>query len=378
MRVLQVAASAVSLAKFALPLMRELRDEGWEVEALAGFDGHEGQIHNEGFRVHRWQMGHSMNPLVISRARKQLASLLHTRPFDLTHSHCSFGGVVANPVAFRRTRKLLYTQHGFYVHDGLSATRRRLWLEIEKVGLRHAHHVICVSQAERKLALSLNLGPSEKFTCIPGAGVPTDDFRLSQDQRLACRARLRQELGLPLQATIMLSVSRLTWDKGYREMLDALALLRREGLEVMLVAAGSGKHEQQIQSAIAQAGLTEHVRLLGWREDTRQLYGAADAFVFASHREGLPISPIEAMASGLPVVLSDLPGCREEVDDGRCGMLFPVGDAAALADSLRYLLLDKCLRQRLARNGVRQAAAFDLQRVVQLQVDLYRECAALA
>lgn len=376
MRVLQIAASTISLAKFALPLMQALRGADWEVEALGGFDGHEVTLKQAGFQAHPWQMGHSFNPLVISKARSELKAFLLDRQFDVIHTHCSFGGIVANPVAYSQTKHLLYTQHGFYVHEGLSSLRRRVWLEIEKIGLRRAHRVICVSQAERALALSLGVGDESKFFCIPGAGVKTSDFQLTAQERAGMRERLRSEWGIGEETPVLLTVSRLTWDKGYREMIEAVRRLKKQKISFKLIAAGSGKNEGAIRAAIEQAGVEDQFILLGWRDDIVDLYAAADVFVFASHREGLPISPIEAMASGLPVVASSLPGCREELQDGEYGLIYPVGDAAALTDSLQRLLREGELRQRLAQKGPTRAREFDLQRVVDLQVEFYQQLAA--
>ena len=164
MRVLQVAARAFTLVHFALPLMERLREAGFEVEACGDPDGFESRLTDQGFRFHPWLMGHTCNPLVIRRARRELARLLDTEAYDTVHTHCSFGGIVGNPAARTRTRTLLYTQHGFYVHDGLDAVRRWMWLELEKIGLRHADRVLCISRAERDLALTIGVGGESKFT----------------------------------------------------------------------------------------------------------------------------------------------------------------------------------------------------------------------
>ena len=375
MRVLQLAASTISLAKFALPLMQALQAAGCELEALGGFDGHEAALAQAGFAVHPWHMGHDFNPLAIGRARRELRSFLQTHQYDVIHTHCSFGGIVANPVAYSRTRHLLYTQHGFFVHEGLGSLRRRAWLQIEKIGLRHAHTVICVSQAERKLALTLGVGGPDKFFCIPGAGVKTAEFQLEEQARLDKRRRLRTQWGLGEETPALLTVSRLTWDKGYREMIEAARRLKQQQIPFKLIAAGSGKDEAPIRAAIEQAGVSDHFLLLGWRDDIIDLYAASDIFVFASHREGLPISPIEAMASGLPVLASNLPGCREELADGEYGLLYPQRDATALTENLQRLLQEGELRKSLAEKGPARAREFDLQRVVDLQVDLYKQLA---
>lgn len=375
MRILQLAARMLSLERFALPLMQRLRDEGYDCEAMGQFDGSEAEMRAAQFAVHDWRAGHSLNPVRMIAARRQLADLLRFRNYDVIHSHCSFGGILGNSVARRHTDHLLYTQHGFFVHEGLHPVARALWLSIEKRGLAPADRVICVSQAEREMAENLGVGPPEKFVLVPGAGVDLSAFQLPSDLRAERRGEVRRELAIDDDELVLLTVSRLTWDKGYREMIDAVARLRGEGHAFTMLAAGSGKNEAGIRRAIARAGMEDSFRLLGWRDDVADLYAAADIFVFASHREGLPISPIEAMASGLPVVVSDIPGNREEVEEGRSGVLFSTGDADELAERLAALVADEDLRVTLAAGAQERATLFGLEEVLDRQVQLYREIA---
>ena len=376
MKVLQLAARMLSLERFALPLMQRLRDDGFDVEALGQFDGTERCMREEGFPVHDWDAGHSFNPLRVLGARRRLARFLRDRKFDIVHSHCSFGGIVGNPTAHRYAPHLIYTQHGFYVHEGLNPLLRSAWLRLESIGLRPADHVICVSLAEQQLARTLRVGPPEKFVRVPGAGIELAKFQFSAEDRTKRRRAVRDELGLSDDEIVLLTVSRLTRDKGYTEMIEATRVLRDNGHQFILLAAGSGKDEAAIKRDIQRAGVEDIFRLLGWRDDVRDLYCAADIFVFASHREGLPISPIEAMASGVPVVLSDLPGCREEVEDGVSGLIFRTGDRQELAACLSKLINEPERRAELGRAAREQAASFDIHRVLDRQAELYREIAA--
>jgi glycosyltransferase involved in cell wall biosynthesis len=371
-RVLQVAAKASTLAGFVLPLMERARRDGFEVEALAGLDGFEERVKAGGFVCHPWRMGHTFDPLALWGARRDLRRFLGDHSYDIVHTHCSFAGIVGNPVAFPMVPTLIYTQHGFYVHEGLGPVRRQAWLTVERIGLRHAHRLVCVSQAERALAQQLLGWGDERFLTIPGVGVRTDQFRLPAEEREGRRAAARAALGLPPEHRVLLTVSRLTWDKGYLDMIEAARVLKDEGLDFVLLAAGSGRDDAAIRAAARDAGVDDVVRFLGWRDDVADLLYAADIFVFASHREGLPISPIEAMASGLPVVASDISGCREEIEHERSGLLYPVGDAAALAEALKRVLTDPDLAARMGRQAAERAKAFDLERVLDLQMQLYK------
>jgi glycosyltransferase involved in cell wall biosynthesis len=159
-------------------------------------------------------------------------------------------------------------------------------------------------------------------------------------------------------------------------MIEAVRRLRSEGHRLRVLAAGSGRDERGIRKAIHDAGLADAFILLGWRDDVPDLHCAADLFAFASHREGLPVAPIEAMASGLPVVASDLPGCREEIEPEESGLLHPVGDAGALTDALRRLLSAPELAARLGAAARPRAAAFSLDAALSRQLELYAQLGA--
>lgn len=375
MKILHVAAKAMSLGHFALPLMERLVLTGHEVEALGDFDGHEQTMQSAGFTVHPWCLGHSFNPLQIMKARHELASLLRDNQYDIIHTHCSFGGIIANPIACRKTSHLFYTQHGFYTHEGMSPLKRALWLSIEKRALCSAHTVFCVSQAELELATRICPRKPESFVSIPGAGVDVAAFQPSKESRAEARGKLRTAWGIGDSTALLLTVSRLSWDKGYREMIEAAKWLLAEGHDFAFVAAGTGKDADEIQKAIERAGIEERFILLGWRNDIANLCCAADAFVFASHREGLPIAPLEAMASGLPVVASDIPGCVEEIEDHKTGLIFRAGSTSTLVDALRPLIADPEFRRRLGSAAAQRACDFDLAPVLDIQMQLYERIA---
>ena len=374
-RVLQVAARTFTLANFALPLMERLRENGFEAEAFGPRDGFEERLQTKGFEVHPWTMGHTFSPLGLLGARRELRRFLQAHRYDIVHVHCSFGGIIGNPVACRETGALLYTQHGFYVHEGPDPVRRWAWLRIERIGLRDPHRVICISQAERELALTLGVGGEAKFVAVPGAGVRTESFRLAESERQSKRHAVRTSLSVGEGETVLLTLSRLTWDKGYRDLIGMARRLKAQGLRFRLLAAGSGKDEIAIRRAVREADVEEVVSLLGWRDDVIDLYCAADVFVFASYREGLPIAPLEAMASGLPVVASDLPGCREEIEHERSGLLYPVRNVAALTEAVMRVVGDQRLAANLGGEARERARQFDLERVLDLQLQLYHEVA---
>ncbi len=373
LRVLQVTAWSASLYRFALPLMEALREQGFSVEALSPHDGFHQHVIDAGFQVHNWHMAHTVNPLVVWRARRQLCAFLARHKFDVIHSHCLFAGVAANDILCRHAT-LIYTPHGIFTHPRLPRPARLVTWYLEARARRAADWLICVSQHERERCLQPGLLPPERICVIP-APVDLQRFAVSDAERAALRERMRAKLAIGPEEQVVVSVARLTWDKGYGVIIDAAQRLAAQGRKVRFVAVGDGRHAEPIKAAVQAAGLSESFIFAGWQDDVLPWYCLADVAVLASFREGLPLAPLEAMAAGIPVVVSDLPGCLEEVEHERTGLVFPVGDAAALAAAIGRLLDDPDLRTRLSSAARQAAMKYDISATLPRQIELYRRIA---
>ncbi len=174
-----------------------------------------------------------------------------------------------------------------------------------------------------------------------------------------------------------MAVGRQEYQKGHRYLLDAMHQLADRPNLVLLVAGRTGNESDELRRILATMPETaERVRLLGHRSDVAEILAASDPFVFPSLFEGMPGAVIEAMASGLPIVASDIEPVREVVDIGTNALLVPSRDASALADAVRELLDD---HSRINAMGRRSREIFDerftIERSVHGFLDLYRELA---
>ena len=185
--------------------------------------------------------------------------------------------------------------------------------------------------------------------------------------------RLRSERGIAPEQFVIAFVARMVPQKGYDVFFDALALLKARGVsfralvagDTTLLEEGADDYKRSLRDQVERLGLLDSVHFLGFRKDIPAVMGAADVFAMASLVEPFGNTLIEAMASGRPVVCSDLPGPRESVVDGETGLFFPPGDAEAMADHLSALYADPARRQAMGDHGATRAReVFDLQRNV--------------
>jgi glycosyltransferase involved in cell wall biosynthesis len=213
---------------------------------------------------------------------------------------------------------------------------------------------ICVAEYERLAGIAARACRAEQTVVIPNA----------VDVRALPRV-------VPSGGVVeLISVGRLREPKDFITLARALARLKHGSFRASVV--GDGPDRSKIEAELAQLGLSESVRLLGDRSDVPQLLAQSDIFVCSSRSEGMPVSVLEAMAVGLPVVASAVGGVPEIVDDGRTGLLVAPGATAPLADALAGLIRDRALREHMGRSG-REAALerYDLPRFRQAHLELY-------
>ncbi len=201
-----------------------------------------------------------------------------------------------------------------------------------------------------------------------GVGNGRDPARFRPDA--AARTRVRAEIGAAADAVAVVIVSRLVRHKGYPALLAAMREV--PGAELWVVGERlASDHGADLEPLFAAAGLGGRLRRLGYRADVAAVLAAADVFVLPSQFEGLPMSVIEAMLTGLPVVATAISGPREQVVDGDTGLLVPPGDIAALAAALRQLVQDGAARARMGAAGrARAVAVYEEAAVVRRTLDL--------
>ncbi|MEU6078096.1 glycosyltransferase family 4 protein [Micromonospora sp. NPDC047074] len=293
-------------------------------------------------RMHQSAGNGGVDPALL---REWVRLLRRTRP-DLVHvrglQNEGFHGVLAARLA--GCPRVLVTVHGSVrdLRQGARSWRRRLLTHgAEPATLRLATHVatVCEYAAGRDF-----LRPyAGKFVGVVPNGVPVPP------DPTAARDRVRAELSLHPDDVVIIAVARLTWDKGYGVLADALRRLSPPGGRRVLLVAGDGPDRAGVAAALTGAGGAE-VRMLGNRLDVPELLAAADLFVFPTLHENLSNALLEAMAHGLPVVASAVGGNVEVLRSGG-GRLVPAGDPDALAAALAGLLVDPAGRHHLGQLG---------------------------
>ncbi len=353
-----------SLRHFLLPLMRAGAARGHEMVGVCADGPLLADVRAEGLRVEALPFARSLSPLAQWRALRALVRLIRAEQPDIVHAHMPISGFLARVAAWWcGVPVVAYTCHGFLFNQPGPWWRRAVSLAMEWVAGRLTDVFTTVSTEEAADARRLHL---HRDAVAVGNG--RDPARFRPDP--VARARVRAALGCAAEAVVVVIVSRLVRHKGYPELLAAMREV--PGADLWVVGERlMSDHGADMEPLFAGAGLEDRLRRLGYRADVDAVLAAADVFVLPSHFEGLPMSVIEAMLTGLPVVATDIRGPREQVVDGVSGFLVPPGQAGPLAAALRRLVEDPGLRRRMGAAGRERAVtAYDEHKVVDHILDL--------
>jgi glycosyltransferase involved in cell wall biosynthesis len=296
----------------------------------------------------------ALNPFRDVLGLVELLALIWRRRPDIVHASSSKAGILGRLAAWLAGVPIrVFTVHGwaFAAYAGLPG---RIYRVAERSMLPLTSATICVAEYERRVGIEAGACRAEQTVVIPNA------------VQVSALPRARQRGGV----VELISVGRLRAPKDFITLAQALARLERGSFRASLV--GDGPDRSMIEAELEQLGLGDSVRLLGDRSDVPPLLAEADVFVCSSRSEGMPVSIIEAMAVGLPVVASAVGGVPEMVDDERTGLLVAPGAAAALAEALARLIGDRALREQMGRAGREDALQrYDLPPFRQAHLELY-------
>jgi glycosyltransferase involved in cell wall biosynthesis len=276
-------------------------------------------------------------------ALRRLRTQLRAVPNAIVHTHNANAHyhAVAAGLGLRFAR-ILNTRHGM----GAARPRSRgEWLY--RRTMRRTDIVAAVCEAARARFAAQGVRPRGALLAVPN-GIRIDTFAPAGDER---RAALRSVLALPSGTRIVGTVGRLNPVKDQRSLLLAFARVHADARDTALVLVGDGALRAALEAEAAALGIADAVRFLGDRGDVRQLLQGFDLFALSSLSEGYSMALLEACASGLPIVATDVGGNREIVADGGNGLLVPAARPEALADALAALLRDPARAAAMGRAG---------------------------
>lgn len=361
-----VATVPSMIGQFNMNNIRILMDLGYEVDVAADFTDRSVwtdekvasfQTELESLGVEYYQLDFSRNAVDLGRhikSYKEVLNLLKDRNYSFIHTHTPIASAIVRLAAKKMKIKVIYTAHGFHFYDGAPFKNWLIFYPIEKWLSKYTDILITINNEDYKRAEKKF--HAKKTVYVPGVGVDTEKFSPNNSSR----NRIRKELGLKDTDTMLLSVGELNVNKNHSSVIKAIS-----GMNITYVIVGKGEKKEELEFLAKESGVD--LRLMGFRTDVADFYNAADAYILPSIREGLNVSLMEAMASGLPVTCGRIRGNTDLIEVDNC-LFEPLNITEirnAVVSTLEYA-------ENLGKQNFEKIRAFDSDTVEKLTTEIYK------
>jgi len=379
LKIAQVSTTDMAMRFLLLDQIKTLQGLGHEVVAVCGFGPWVESLRKEGVPVEVVRMARELSPLRDLVSFFGLVRCFRKYRFDVIHTHTPKGGLLG-PIAARvvGARMVVHTIHGLLFHDRMPLWKRLLFWIPEKMTALFSD--VLLSQSEEDVAMAVRSG-----LCSAGKvkylGNGIDITKFSPPHSANSRQLTRQELGIEDADIVIGIVGRLVNEKGFGELFAAATelILKHKTWKFVIVGPKEGGQRKDAISVsqIEELRRTGSVFFLDWRDDVSKWYAAMDIFVLPSHREGVPRACMEAAAMELPVIATDIRGCREVVKQNETGILVPLKDRRALTSAMEMLAADENRRIAFGKEGRQHICKnFDHELVLARLRNLYSQIQA--
>lgn len=352
-KVLYTASTYSHIAYFHRPYLRMFHEMGWLVHVSCG--SQELPI-PEADAVYHLPFQKRMTAPANLKAARLLSAIMAENQYDLVCTHTSLAAFftrLALPLHHRP--KVINMVHGYLFDDSTPFLKKQILLGAEKCMASRTDLLITMNDWDDRAARQYRLG--REFAKVPGIGVDFSRFQPTQAQG----SSLRAQFGIPSDAFVLIYAAEFSARKNQAALLQAMAALPEQ---VVLCLPGDGDLLPECKRMADHLNLSGRVIFPGRVSDLTPWYAAADAAVSASRSEGLPFNIMEAMYCRLPIVASRVKGHTDLVLHGETGFLYPYGDAAALAEHIRFLFADRSAALAFGESAHQTVQAFSLEHVL--------------
>lgn len=376
-RILMLASVASMIDLFNADNLDILESLGCEIDVAANFsngsitsqkrvDVYKEELVNRGISVFNIPIPRSIFKIKdIITAYRQVKKMANERHYRIVHCHSPIGGVIARLAcknARKNETKVIYTAHGFHFFNGASLLNWLIFYPIERLCSHFTDVLITINHEDYSRAKAWH-------TCdvkyVPGIGVHTEEFRKESADRVA----LRSELGIENSDFVFLSVGQLSVRKNHEVVIRALAKIRSPKVKYLIV--GFGELEEKLRILAKDLNVADRVIFAGYRGDVRKILHVVDAFAFPSLQEGLPVSLMEAMSVGLPIVCSAVRGNVDLVENGKGGYVYGCHDVDGFAKGMSEIVEGK--GSEMGQHNINVMEKFDIKAVNKIMNELYKD-----
>ena len=321
--------------------------------------------------IHTWivpSLINQINPVENATAVADIRRLIVKGNYDIVHTHSSVAGIVGRVAAWStKTGVIVHHVHGWGLQEGMSTGARLLYLELERLCAKLSDRLILVSKPDIQKGKTYHIAGEDKFTLIYN-GIELEKFRQTVDE-----LQLRAELGLDPDYKLVGMIGRLDKQKNPLDFIHAAAAVSSQYAEVQFLLIGDGPLQPECEQLIADLDLQDRVFLLGFRNDVARILSILSITAMSSLWEGLPITFLESMSAGKPIVANNVDGASDVVINGETGFLVTPHQPLEMAEQILYLLNNELLCNQMGQVAQQMSNNFSRQRMVEQIESLYKE-----
>ncbi len=371
-----ISAIDITLKVLLLAQIKAAQKAGYKVYGVCSKGPNFDFLKEQEIEMFPVKIKRSISPFCDLAALWQIYQFLKREKIDIVHTHTPKVSLIGQLAAkLAGVKVIVNTVHGFYFHDNMKPWKKWFYIAMEWIAGKCSTVILSQNPEDVETAIKYGICPGEKIKCL-GNGIDLTKFdpgRFDADFRI----KKRSEIGVPADAVVIGIIGRLVKEKGYLELFEAFRDILKKHDHVWLIIIGPEEPEKADRispNTFKEYGIQDRVCYMGGREDIPELLSCCDIYTLPSWREGFPRSAIEAAAMGLPIVATDIRGCRQVVEHERNGLLVPVKNPQKLAQALLRFIDD---REFSKRSGIfsREKALreFDEKNVVNIVLTEYQK-----
>lgn len=358
--------SQLHIEAFHLPYLKWFKEQGYEVHVATRKERdipycdvlHDIPFERSPFR------------LVNIKAYQKLKKIIDSHDYKLIHCHTPMGGVITRLAAIRareKGTKVLYTAHGFHFFKGAPLINWLLYYPVEKWFSKYTDCIITINEEDYGYATSRGFQSGE-VRLINGVGI---DLQRFSSIKAGDKEALRTKYGYKQDDFILICVGELSYRKHQDYLFNIVDLIKRKSPRLKLLIAGNGYLMKNYMETVRKMNLDTYISFLGYRKDIPELMALSDVAVSSSRQEGLPVNVMEAMATGLPLVVSDCRGNRDLVRHGENGFIFSLNEPEKFAAGIEQLANSKELREKFGENSLKLVERYSLPIIIKDMEKIY-------
>lgn len=367
-KVLFTAKVDSHITNFHIPYLKWFKDQGYEVHVASNG---ENQIP---YTDVKYNLGFDRNPLKYDNFKvyRKLKKIIEENKYDIIHCHTPIGGALTRWAA-RKTRgegtKVLYTAHGFHFYDGASKVNWIVYYNIEKFLSKYTDCLITINEEDFNIAKEKKFDAKE-LKLVNGVGIDLNKFKpqTAENKRL-----LRAEYGYDEDDFIMVYAAELSYRKHHDLIINAVSYLNNKIPKLKILFAGVGALEDEYKSLTKQLNLDDKIKFLGYRKDVNKLMTLSDVAISSARQEGLPVNIMEAMAIGLPIIVTDCRGNRDLVKNNVNGIVVGINDVNSFTRAIEKMYVEKEFKNNVCENNVKDVKKYSLDVIMPEMIKIYTE-----